>query len=129
MVIRGKEKSVRGDTTHRFSSLDGTIVETNVANLPAPGMDKPPERSVFTTVKIKNGRPVFFDDHLSRLLASAQAFKIEAVVDCGRLLENCAALIAANKARNSAMRIVLYAQGGKVHEVLQTRERERDPAK
>jgi branched-subunit amino acid aminotransferase/4-amino-4-deoxychorismate lyase len=27
------------------------------------------------------------------------------------------------------MRIVLYEQGGKVHEVLQTRERERDPAK
>lgn len=118
-----------GFAIHQFSSLDGTIVETSVARLPAPGMDKPPERSVFTTVKIKNGRPVFFDDHLSRMLTSIRAFGIDAHVDRQHLSENCAALIAANQSTNCAMRIIFYAHEGKVHEVLQTRDRELDANK
>lgn len=114
---------------HPFSSLDGTIVETIAANLPTPGMNLPPEQSVFTTVKIKNGRPVFFDDHLSRMLASMRAFGIDAHVDRKRLWGNCAALVTANQSANCGMRIIFYAHEGKVHEVLQTRDRELDPAK
>lgn len=109
-------------STHRFSSLDGKLIESASTRLPTPGGTDPSERGVFTTLRIKNGRPVFFDDHVARLSSSANALGLGSPPDKAQLRESCTKLIAANETHDCALRIVLYAHGDGIHHALQTRD-------
>ena len=78
-------------------------------------------RGLFETIKVMQGRPVFFSDHAERLRRSAEALALALPSTPDVLLDRCAYVIAANELDAGVLKIVLFQDMAGTGELILTR--------
>jgi branched-subunit amino acid aminotransferase/4-amino-4-deoxychorismate lyase len=73
---------------------------------------------VFETIKIIDGRPVFFTQHHARLTTSARALDLPYAVDAGTLRERLHRVIAANAVTSGSAKVAVFNDGETTGELI-----------
>ncbi len=87
--------------------VDGAVVNAGEPALSALDMGFLHGDSLFTTMAVASGHPVFWKDHLERLEKSARFFGYPPLPDDGVLLSDCLLAIGAGPAPPTALRLTL----------------------
>lgn len=105
-----------------FVSINGKISPHTNALIPALNNGILFGEGVFTTIKVKNGTPLFFDKHQKRLLAHMKQLGIPKLPPDFSLEETLKSLIKKNKKQNCAVRITVVNNSEQPLIIINSRE-------
>lgn len=99
----------------RFHSINGVLTKAGEASLLVSDLSILRGYGVFDFFLVRNGKPLFFDDYLSRFFRSAALMDLEMPVSRPALEERILEVTEANQLRNGAIRLLLtggYSEDG-----------------
>jgi len=102
--------------------LNGRLTRARAARISPLGEGFMFGRGLFETIKVRDGRPVFFREHAARLRRSAAALQLVLGASTRGLARRCARLIAANGTRDGSLKIVAFDDTEGPGELILTRE-------
>lgn len=102
-------------------SLDGVVQDAAAARISPVCDGFLLGHALFDTSKVKEGRPVFWTEHLARLRRSAGALGLKVKDEAG-LEARCRRVIEANRLRTGSLKVVLYRDGAETRELIVTRD-------
>lgn len=98
---------------HRFCSLDFTVQEAKSATVRAVSAATLYGKGVFTTVRIRNGRPFLWEKHWRRLCRDAEKCGINfSIVSEARTISALEDLLTANQIAEARARITIFDLSG-----------------
>lgn len=103
------------------TAVNGQIVATAEARISPFGEGVMFGRGLFETIKVLDGRMVFFAAHHARLASSCEALGLTWSADLRALRERCQAVITANARVNGALKIMVLEDTAKCAEIVVTR--------
>lgn len=109
------------DAYQRFALCDGALVEAAAVRVPPLGGGFMFGEGGFETVRVRHGRPVFFDDHAARLAAALGRLGAAPVAPREVWRRRCAEVIAANALADGSLKIVVFQDGSGWAEVILAR--------
>ncbi|HXC01984.1 MAG TPA: aminotransferase class IV [Opitutaceae bacterium] len=92
----------------RYVVLNGRLLDAGEARISPLGDGFMFGLGVFETIKILNGRPVFFPDHFERLCRSAGELGLTFMVTSGELRARCEQCVSANGLGEGSLKIVVF---------------------
>jgi branched-subunit amino acid aminotransferase/4-amino-4-deoxychorismate lyase len=102
--------------------LNGKLLNAEAATVSPLGEGFQFGVGVFTTMRVQDGRPQFFQAHAERLVRDARALGLEVASEPSVLAERCAACIAVNRIDAGGLKIVWFADaGGRTGEIISQR--------
>lgn len=77
---------------------------------------------LFETIKIHQGKMIFFDEHMERLFRDSGVLRLQIDMDPHEIQKHCAELIAANGLTDGALKVMAYRDKLKTSLIITTRE-------
>lgn len=106
---------------HNHVVLNGRLLRAEEAKISPLGGGFMYGVGLFETIKVLQGRPVFFAEHFARLRASAERLSLRFAATFEELRTRCLQLIAANEIGEAALKIVVFQDGERAGEFILTR--------
>lgn len=93
-----------------FAMFNGSVVATDALKVSPLGSGFMFGEGVFETVRVQNSRPMLFDAHQARLVASVGCLGAAPTSSRGELHDRCSKVIAANSLVNGSLKIVVFKE-------------------
>jgi branched-subunit amino acid aminotransferase/4-amino-4-deoxychorismate lyase len=103
--------------------LNGRLLAAGEAKISPLGDGFMFGRGLFETIRVLDGRPVFFADHFERLQRSAGELGLSLRTSSSELRARCAQCLAANRLGDGSLKIVVFHDTDGPGELIVTREK------
>jgi branched-subunit amino acid aminotransferase/4-amino-4-deoxychorismate lyase len=110
----------------RFQShvlLNGRLLDAGAARISPLGDGFMFGLGLFETIKVLNGRPVFFEDHFERLRGSAGALGLPFTASAAEVHARCEQCLTANGLGEGSLKLVVFQDTDGHGELIATREK------
>jgi len=103
--------------------LNGRLLDAGEARISPLGDGFMFGLGLFETIKVLNGRPVFFSDHFERLRRSAGELGLASTAAADELRARCEQCLSANALGEGSLKIVVFQDADGPGELIATREK------
>ncbi|HXA79961.1 MAG TPA: aminotransferase class IV [Opitutaceae bacterium] len=107
----------------RYVILNGRLLDAGEARISPLGDGFMFGLGLFETIKVLNGRPVFFSDHFERLRRSAGELSLPFTATADELRTRCEQCVSANGLGEGSLKIVVFQDMDGPGELIATREK------
>lgn len=112
----------------RYAMFNAAVLATSDLKISPLGSGFMAGEGMFETIRVKDGRPVFFESHQARLAASLRSLDDSPFSSRGELHMRCMRVIAANSLVHGSLKIVLFKEAAGWSELILARSPSYTPA-
>jgi len=103
--------------------LNGRLLDAGAARISPLGDGFMFGLGLFETIKVLNGRPVFFEDHYDRLRRSAGELRLPFTASAAELRARCEQCLSANGLGEGSLKLVVFQDTDGLGELIAAREK------